>query len=100
MRTIIDMIDEAAVWLREQRHGSVGQPVAQPRGPGRPGAARDHRTASTWIAEAAMGPVATVTFRPDANRKLWNALETRRPAVYVSRLIVSRSAAGHGIGAA
>jgi predicted GNAT family N-acyltransferase len=61
---------------------------------------RGLRNGHTWIAEAAGRPVATITYRPHGNRKLWTRKEDQTPAVYVSRLIVTRSAAGSGVGAA
>src|SRR5215831_14384655 len=43
---------------------------------------------------------ATVTSREHGNDTLWSEAELAEDAVYVSRLIVSRELAGHGIGAA
>src|ERR1035441_8913531 len=45
-------------------------------------------------------PVATVTYRQHGNQTLWTRDERSQPAVYVSRLVVVRRAAGRGIGAA
>ena len=62
---------------------------------------RGLRNGHTWIAEAAGRPIATITYRPHGNRgKLGTWKEDQTPAVYVSRLIVTRSAAGSGVGAA
>jgi GNAT superfamily N-acetyltransferase len=98
MRTIIGMIDEAAVWLREKGTDQWASPWPNRR-------ARDARVrrgitgGKTWLAEDGHGVLATVTFRTDANPKLWNALEQGDRAVYLSRLVVSRRAAKQGIGA-
>ena len=45
-------------------------------------------------------PIATVTARRHGNQTLWTHREQLEPAVYISRLIVTRSVAGLGIGAA
>lgn len=98
MRIIIAMIDEAAGWLRGKGTDQWASPFPNRK-------ARDARVrrgltgGKTWIAEEANEAVATITFRPDANPKLWNALEQGDRAVYVSRVVVSRRAAGQEIGA-
>ena len=61
---------------------------------------RGLRNGHTWIAEAAGRPVATITSRAHGNQDLWTRPEQDAPAVYVSRLIVTRSAAGLGVGSA
>jgi GNAT superfamily N-acetyltransferase len=97
--TIIGLIDEAADWLRGKDTDQWARPW-----PNR--AARDSRVrrglrmGKTWIAEEDGHSVATVTYRPHGNQMLWTREEDRTPAVYVSRLIVTRRAAGRGIGAA
>jgi GNAT superfamily N-acetyltransferase len=97
-QTVIDMIDEAATWLRSMGTNQWASPW-----PDRD--ARDARVQQglddrrTWIAEDAGGPVGTITFRQNANPKLWSALEQGERAVYVSRLVVSRRSAGQEIGA-
>jgi ribosomal protein S18 acetylase RimI-like enzyme len=97
MRTIINMIDEAAGWLREKGTDQWASPWPNRK-------ARDARVrrgitgGKTWVAEDAQGAAATITFRADANPKLWNALEQGDRAVYVSRLVVSRRSARRGIG--
>jgi GNAT superfamily N-acetyltransferase len=99
MDTIISLIDEAAGWLR-------GKDTDQWASPWPNRAARDGRVrrglrnGCTWIAEAAGRPIATITYRPQGNQVLWTRREQWQPAVYVSRLIVTRSAAGLGVGSA
>jgi hypothetical protein len=99
METVIGMIDEAAAWL-----GTKG--TDQWAAPWPSKLARDTRVlrgirgGSTWIAEDHGEVVATITCRPQGNQKLWTAEEQLDPAVYVSRLIVSRQHAGDQIGAA
>jgi GNAT superfamily N-acetyltransferase len=99
MDTVIGLIEEVAAWLRGKNTDQWAMPW-----PTR--TARDDRVRRglrirhTWIAEAAGQAIATITYRPHGNRKLWTPQEDRAPAVYVSRLIVTRSAAGLGVGAA
>jgi GNAT superfamily N-acetyltransferase len=96
---ILAMIDEAASWLRDKQTDQWAQPW-----PSR--AARDERVrrglrdGGTWIVEEHGVPIATITYRPTGNLRLWNRRERRQPSVYVSRLIVRRSHAGLGIGEA
>jgi hypothetical protein len=98
MPTIISMIDEAAMWLRDKGTDQWAQPW-----PDR--AARDERVlhglerGDTWLAEDADGPAATVTYRPHPNPKLWSDLEQGDRAVYMDRLVVRRGWAGQEIGA-
>jgi GNAT superfamily N-acetyltransferase len=98
-RTIIGLIDEAADWLRTKNTDQWDKPWPSRR-------ARDERVerglrrGNTWIVEAESRPIATVTYRRHGNQGLWTKSEDDEPAVYVSRLIVSRACAGLGIGAA
>lgn len=98
MATIIEMIDEAAAWLRGRNTDQWATPYPNRK-------ARDARVRrglqgrKTWLVEDATGPVATVTYRQDANPKLWAELEQAERAVYLSRLIVRRRSAGQEIGA-
>jgi GNAT superfamily N-acetyltransferase len=97
--TIIGMIDEAADWLRGKDTDQWARPW--PNGAARDGRVRRGlRNGHTWIAEAAGRPIATITYRPHGNQKLWTPQEDRTPAVYLSRAMVTRSAAGLGVGAA
>lgn len=97
--TVLAMIDEAAVWLRDKQTDQWARPW-----PSR--TARDERVrrglreGGTWIVEEHGVPIATITYRPTGNLRLWTRLERRQPSVYVSRLIVRRSHAGLGIGEA
>jgi GNAT superfamily N-acetyltransferase len=96
---IIGLIDEAAEWLRGKDTDQWARPW--PNRAARDGRVRRGlRNGHTWIAEAAGRPVATVTSRAHGNQDLWTRPEQNAPAVYVSRLIVTRSAAGLGVGSA
>ena len=93
------LIDEAAGWLRGKGTDQWAQPW--PDRATRDGRVRRGlRDGNTWIAEADGRPIATITYRPHGNQKLWTPQEDRTPAVYLSRLIVTRSAAGLDVGAA
>jgi GNAT superfamily N-acetyltransferase len=99
MDTIIGLIDEAAAWLETKGTDQWAAPW-----PTR--AARDARVlrgirrGATWMVEDHGDPIATVTYWRKGNQKLWTTEEQRVPAVYVSRLIVSRRHMGDQIGAA
>jgi GNAT superfamily N-acetyltransferase len=96
---ILGMIDEAAAWLRTKDTDQWDKPW--PTEAARNARVlRSLRSGYTWIAEERGTPVATITYRQHGNQTLWTKRERLDPAVYVSRLIVMRSAAGRGIGAA
>ena len=97
--TVIGLIDEAAHWLRGKGTDQWAEPW--PSRSARDGRVRRGlRHGNTWIAEAGTQAIATITCRQHGNQNLWTPQERREPAVYVSRLIVTRSAAGLGVGAA
>src|SRR6516165_674343 len=97
---ILGLIGEAAKWLQETK-GTDQWAVPWPDK-----AARDHRVAQgiehglTWMVEDRGRLAGTVTCREQGTDILWTEKELLDPAVYVSRLIVNRSYAGRGIGAA
>lgn len=98
LNLILDMIEEAADWLRAKGSSQWNRPWPNEK-------ERDARVGRgltvgrTWIVEDDGIPIATITCAPDANPTLWTRSEQADPAVYVSRLVVSRSYAGQGIGA-
>jgi hypothetical protein len=99
MKTIIDLIDRTAKWLGTKDTNQWAKPW--PSEPARDArVSRGIRTGRTWVVEDGGELAATVTYRQNGNQKLWTAEEQRDPAVYVSRLIVSREWAGDRIGAA
>jgi GNAT superfamily N-acetyltransferase len=99
MPSIIGLIDDAAQWLRAEKKSDQWQ-TAWPDE-----ASRDQRiyrgikVGRTWMVENDDGLVGTVSFGRGGNKKLWTLRERNQPAVYVSRLIVSRRHASEGIGA-
>jgi ribosomal protein S18 acetylase RimI-like enzyme len=100
MPTILNLINEAAAWLRTKDTDQWQRPWPNLK-------ARDNRVANglrqkrTWLAADHTGtPVATITCRRYPNQKLWSRAEQLDRAVYVSRLIVARRNAGLGIGEA
>jgi ribosomal protein S18 acetylase RimI-like enzyme len=100
MDAILGLIKEAAKWLQETK-GTDQWARPWPNQD-----ARDDRVAQgiehglTWIVEDDASLAGTVTCREQGTDILWTAGELLDPAVYVSRLIVSRDHAGRGIGAA
>jgi predicted N-acetyltransferase YhbS len=97
---ILDLIGSAAAWL--QRHKNTDQ-WARPwptEGERDDRITRNVKRGFTWMAEQDGALAATITYRDKGNPKLWTADELDEPAVYVSRLIVSRPQAGRGLGAA
>lgn len=107
MRAIIGLIDDAAVWL------NAAKGTDQWQRPWPDLAARDQRirrgikVGRTWIVENPSEPtdspqrlVGTVSCGRGGNKKLWTLRERNEPAVYISRLIISREYAGHEVGAA
>lgn len=96
-KMILYLIDEAADWLRTKGTDQWAAPWPNET-------ERDERVSRglqghrTWMVEDDGIPIATISCRPDANPDLWTESEQTDPAVYVSRLVVSRSHAGQGIG--
>jgi len=96
---ILGMIDEAAGWLRTKGTDQWREPWPNRK-------ARDNRvlrglrSRRTWLVEAAGAAVATITYRQHGNQELWTEAEQSEPAVYVSRLIVSREYSGLDVGGA
>ena len=94
---IIWLIDEASDWLSLKGTDQWARPWPNRK-------ARDERVhrglcaGRTWIVEDPDGVVATVTCRRNGDRQLWSDREQAEPALYMSRLIVSRRAAGEEIG--
>jgi|SRR6516225_2660002 predicted N-acetyltransferase YhbS len=97
---ILRLISAAAQWLQEAKGTDQW---ARPW-PNRK--ARDGRVAQgiedglTWMVEDNGSLAGTVTLREQGTDILWTPGDLLDPAVYVSRLIVSREHAGLGIGAA
>jgi predicted N-acetyltransferase YhbS len=100
MTAILGLIEEAAKWLQETK-GTDQWARPWPNQD-----ARDDRVAQgiehglTWIVEDNGSLAGTVTCREQGTDILWPPEELLDPAVYVSRLIVSRDYASRGIGAA
>jgi hypothetical protein len=96
---ILGMIDEAAGWLRTKGTDQWREPWPSRK-------ARDNRvlrglrSGRTWLVEADRTAIATLTYRQHGNQELWTEAEQSEPAVYVSRLIVSRDYSGLDIGGA
>lgn len=94
---ITGLIDEAAEWLRTKNTDQWSQPWPSEED-------RHHRirrdllAGKTWISWDGAKPVATIT-ADTRDSAIWPVDARREPAVYVSRLVVSRDQAGQGLGA-
>jgi ribosomal protein S18 acetylase RimI-like enzyme len=97
-KVIIQLIDRAAEWLRTKNTDQWAQPWPSVEDRSHR-ILRDLRLAKTWIAWDGGTPAATIT-ADSADRPIWPAEMLRDRAVYVCRLVVSRSHAGQGLGAA
>jgi GNAT superfamily N-acetyltransferase len=99
MEATIGLFDEASVWLRNKGTDQWAAPWPTKH-------ARNKRIFEgiahgiTWAVEFNDRLVGTVTCGKEGNPQLWDQAESHEPAVYLSRLIVCRSHAGRGIGAA
>jgi GNAT superfamily N-acetyltransferase len=93
---LIDLIEEAARWLRGKDTDQWAEPWPDRRG-------RDERIrrglelGQTWIAWDGDVPAATMTISPRANPDVWRD-KGEEDAVYVHRLVVSRAYAGLDLG--
>jgi ribosomal protein S18 acetylase RimI-like enzyme len=104
---IIGLIDEAARWLSSEKGTDQWQRPWPDRAVRDMRICRGIKSGRTWMVEDGSRPeddprrlVGTVTCGRGGNRKLWTQRERNEPALYISRLIVSRRTAGRGVGAA
>lgn len=94
---ITGLIDQAADWLRTKNTDQWAQPWPSEED-------RHHRirrdllAGKTWIAWAGTRPIATITAAAE-DSNIWPKDSRKEPAVYVSRLVVSREHAGQSLGA-
>jgi ribosomal protein S18 acetylase RimI-like enzyme len=102
MGVIIHLLDEAAAWLRTKDTDQWAKPwrTEEDR---RARISRDLRAGKTWIVHD--GPTLVATFTADRGHNhqeipVWPEWARQQLAVYVCRLSVHRSYAGHGLGAA
>jgi GNAT superfamily N-acetyltransferase len=94
---ILGLIDGAADWLRTQGTDQWAQPW--PDRTGRDTRVLGHISSGrTWICWDCGTPAATITADPEAD-PYWPDLQREEPAVYVHRMVVSRTYAGLGLGA-
>jgi GNAT superfamily N-acetyltransferase len=93
---LIDLIEEAARWLRGKDTDQWAEPWPDRRG-------RDERIrrglelGQTWIAWDGDVPAATMTISRHANPDVWRD-KGEEEAVYIHRLVVSRAYAGLDLG--
>jgi len=98
LKQILYFIDEAAAWLRTKGTNQWASPWPD-RDARDARVERDLRGRRTWMVEDDGIPIATITCRPHGSPSLWTESQRADVAVYVSRLIVSRSYSGRGLGA-
>jgi GNAT superfamily N-acetyltransferase len=101
---MLQLIEEAAEWLRGKDTDQWAQPWPDRRTRDQR-VSRDLDSGSTWIAWDAAVPAGTITMttedpRDPAGRYVWPQRKRRQSALYVRRVIVRRSHAGLGLGAA
>lgn len=97
LEQILYFIDEAANWLRTKGTNQWATPWPD-REARDARVERDLQGGRTWMVEDDSVPIATITCRPHGSPRLWTESQRTDLAVYVSRLIVSRSYAGRGLG--
>jgi GNAT superfamily N-acetyltransferase len=100
-KAILGLIDSSAAWLRECKGTDQWNRPWPNRRRRNARVAQGIRHGLTWMVDDGDGVLAaTITVRELGNGALWKPGELSDPAVYVSRLVVSRTHAGQGLGAA
>ena len=95
---IVGLIDKTAEWLSSKNTDQWAQPW--PSEEDRSSRIlRDLRLRKTWVAARGDAVVATITADLE-DSPIWPKDTRREPAVYVCRLVVSRTHAGEGLGSA
>lgn len=95
---IVGLIDRAAEWLRTKNTDQWAQPWPSHKDRSHR-IVRDLRAGKTWVATDNGTLVATLTADYE-DSPVWPKESKGKPAVYVCRLVVSRTHAGEGLGAA
>ncbi len=92
---VLAMLDEASAWLRSKGLDQWQRPPRVER-------IREHLDAGeVFLAEDHAGqPIATITLTGFADPDFWTPADDPASALYVRRLLVTRRAAGQGLGAA
>lgn len=96
--SIVALIDRAAEWLHTKNTDQWAQPWPSERDRSHR-IRRDLRAGKTWVATAGRALIATLTADSE-DSPVWPKESKGNPAVYVCRLVVSRTHAGEGLGAA
>jgi ribosomal protein S18 acetylase RimI-like enzyme len=96
--SIVALIDRAAEWLHTKNTDQWAQPWPSERDRSHR-IRRDLRAGKTWVATAGRALIATLTADSE-DSPVWPKESRGNPAVYVCRLVVSRTHAGEGLGAA
>jgi len=99
-KRIFRLIGESAEWLQVAKGTNQWAKPWPDRRARNARVRRGIKDGLTWMVEDNGILIGTITYRKRGTDLLWEADELRLPAVYVSRLIISRGYAGQGIGAA
>jgi GNAT superfamily N-acetyltransferase len=105
LNVVRGLVREAAQWLRTSKNTDQWARPWPDRAGQRERILNDLLKGKTWLVWDGPTPVATITVDTeeplDANEQpVWPGYKSREPALYVRRVIVSRSRAGLGLGAA
>lgn len=95
---IVGLIDKTAAWLRTKNTDQWAQPWPSEEDRSIR-IRRDLRLGKTWVASAGGALIATITADSE-DSPVWPKETRHEPAVYVCRLVVSRTHAGEGLGSA
>jgi len=96
LNVIIGLIDTAADWLRTKNTDQWAQPWPSEKDRSHR-ILRDLRAGKTWIAWDGAVPAATIT-ADSRNNPIWPPETRQEQAVYVCRLVVSRTHTGNRLG--
>ena len=99
------LVREAAEWLRTSKNTDQWAKPWPDRGRQRERILNDLLKGKTWLVWDGGTAAATITVDPDEpldlnEQPVWPEHERHRPALYVRRIVVGRSYAGRGLGAA
>lgn len=102
---VCGLVREAAEWLRTSKNTDQWAKPWPDRARRRERMLDDLLKGKTWLAWDGETAVATITVDPDEpvdlnDQPVWPEHERHRPALYVRRVVVARSYAGCGLGAA
>ena len=103
--TVSGLVREAAEWLRTSKNTDQWAEPWPDRIRQRERMLNDLLKGKTWLVRDGEIAAATITVDPDEpldlnDQPVWPEHERHQPALYVRRIVVARSYAGYGLGAA